>query len=81
VAGVFGRRVRAAMVAAGAAAAITAAPAAAVPIGDGVPEGQISIQLYSFNSYIGNDAAKLETVLSALKDAGYSAVEDRKSVV
>ena len=75
MAGVFGRRMRAAMVAAGAAAAIRRRRPAAVPIGDGVPEGQISIQLYSFNSYIGNDAGRLETVLAALKDAGYSAVE------
>src|SRR5690349_17525362 len=58
-------------------AASAATEASAVPIGEGVPEGQISIQLYSFNTVIGNtdQENRLKTVLAALKDAGYSAVE------
>jgi hypothetical protein len=46
-----------------------------VPVGPGVPEGQVSIQLYSFNTVIGNDPAKLEKVLAHLQASGYSAVE------
>jgi sugar phosphate isomerase/epimerase len=77
-----GRRWRAAMVAGVATTAVAAgaAPQAqALPVGEGVPEGQISIQLYSFNSVIGTDPAtapsRVETILAALKAAGYSAVE------
>src|SRR5262245_1871999 len=73
-----GRRWRAAMVAGVATSAMAAGAATeaqAVPVGDGVPEGQISIQMYSFNSYIGNSSTRLNEVLAELKAAGYSAVE------
>jgi sugar phosphate isomerase/epimerase len=56
-------------------AAGAATEAQAVPVGEGVPEGQISIQMYSFNSYIGGSEARLNEVLGELKAAGYSAVE------
>ena len=70
-------RARAAIVAGAAAAALAgaASEAQALPIGAGVPVGQISIQLYSFNTYVQNDPAKLEEVLSELHAAGYRAVE------
>jgi sugar phosphate isomerase/epimerase len=73
-----GRRARAAMVAGVATTAIAAGAATeaqGVPVGEGVPEGQISIQMYSFNSYIGGNATRLDEVLGELKQAGYSAVE------
>ena len=73
--GTTGRRVRAALIGAAATAALMGSEAQAVPIGDGVPVGQIGVQLYSFNTYVGGDRVKLEGILQALQAAGYRTVE------
>ena len=67
--GTTGRRVRAALIGAAATAALMGSEAQALPIGDGVPVGQIGVQLYSFNTYVGGDRVKLEGILQALQAA------------
>jgi len=82
VSGTAGRRVRAALVAGVAGAALAGAAAqqaqADVPT-EKIPLGQVSVQLYSFNTYIGNNqganAGRLDEVLGALRDAGFRGVE------
>jgi len=80
--GTTGRRVRAALICAGATAALagaTAPQAAADVPTEKIPLGQVSVQLYSFNTYIGNNqggnAGRLDEVLTELAAAGYRGVE------
>ena len=73
--------VAAALVSGGAAAAVAAKPATAeCGAGRGIPDSQISVQLWTFASYIGfgSDAAtqaRLEEVLRRLSEMGYRNIE------
>ena len=71
----FRARACAALVTGAVVAGGAAASAQAEPVVPGVPVGQMSIQLYTFSGFIGDDEAKLRQVLAALSESGYRGVE------